>query len=211
MGILKKIHGICDPETEQKVEHDLEQIESGQVTKIYPIFKPGDWMGVKKGAVHQTLVGTHERPILVVAFGYDAPNSFVFLMQRDVEGKDQNQILQQAYDNLEEVESEFKILEVPGQRVLISSGNFSSEKILCRNHMLKAHEMLQAKELLVSIPRRSCMLAASKQADEEFLKTVIHLHHSAWVDNTFGNPHILNALLAVTDGRIHEIFPIHEE
>lgn len=212
MGQLKRIFGQCDPEAEKRVEQDLEQIESGQVTQIYPIFKPGNWFGTKTGAFNQILVGTQEQPELVIALGYDAPNSFVFLMPKDIEDKELNQILKQAYDNLEAVECDFEIFEELNKQVLIATGHkFSSEKILCRNHMLKAHELLQAKELLVSIPRRSCMMVTSKQADEELLNTVIYLHNRAWEDDSIGNPPILNALFIVIDGRIDGIFPIDKK
>ena len=96
MSFLKKIFGenksdkkkefevITDPVRNQKIESDLQAIKVGDVYKIYPILKPGDWIGIKAGALRQTIIGDKENPKLVVGFGYDAPNNFVFLKYSDV-------------------------------------------------------------------------------------------------------------------------------
>ena len=209
MGLFKRIFGNGDSESDQRVESDIKKIETGQVKKVYPILKPGDWVGIKAGALKQTLFGTQEQPELVVAFGYDAPSNFVFLMPKDLEGKDPNQILKDAYQNLEEIASEFEISETLSKQVLTASGqDFSSEKILCRSHMLKAHQLLDAKELLVSIPRRRCMMVTSRQADKELLNTFVGLHNHAWEDDSYGNAPILNALFVVIDGQIDGFIPL---
>ena len=212
MGIFRRVFGKGDAETDKRVESDIQKIESGQVYKIYPILKPGDWVGIKAGALKQTLLGTQENPELVVAFGYDAPSNFVFLMPDDLEGRDPNQILKEAYDNLEKIESCFEVSDKLNKQVLTASGNdFSSEKILCKSHMLKAHELLNAKELFVSIPRRRCMMVISKHADKELLNTFINLHKHAWEDESYGNAPILNALFVVIDGQIDGVIPFDKK
>ncbi|MEZ5056331.1 MAG: hypothetical protein R2879_04765 [Saprospiraceae bacterium] len=56
---------------------------------------------------------------------------------------DANQILKEAYQNLEDYKTEFEYSKALDNKVLTSSGlDFSSERILSKNHMLKAHEML---------------------------------------------------------------------
>ncbi|MFY7843796.1 hypothetical protein, partial [Chryseobacterium gambrini] len=168
MGLFNRIFGKGDVESDKIAESDLQKIKSGEINKIYPILKPGDWVGIKAGALKQTIIGTQEEPELVVAFGYDTPDNFVFLMPHDLEEKKPSEILKEAYDNLEKIESNFEISETLNRQVLTASGqDFSSEKILCRSHMLKAHELLNAKELYVSIPRRKCMMITSKEVDEE--------------------------------------------
>jgi hypothetical protein len=151
MGVLKRVFGKGNPEADKRVEDEVEQIKAGQITKIYPILKPGDWVGIKIGAIKQTLSGTPENPELVVAFGYDAPTNFVFLTSDNLQGKEPNAIFKEAYDNLEQINQEFEISTSLNGRVLFASGHdFSSEKILCKSHMMKAHELLEADELLVS-------------------------------------------------------------
>lgn len=212
MGLFNRIFGKGDAESDKRVASDIQKIKSGQVNKIYPILKPGDWVGIQAGALKQTLFGTQEQPELVVAFGYDAPSNFVFLMPKDLEGKDPNQMLKEAYDNLERIESNFEISETLNRQVLTASGqDFSSEKILCKSHMLKAHDLLKAKELLVSIPRRRCMMITSRQADKELLNTFVQLHIHAWEDDSYGNAPILNALFVVIDGQIDGIIPLDKK
>lgn len=212
MGLFNRIFGKGDAESDKRVASDIQKIKSGQVNKVYPILKPGDWVGIQAGALKQTLFGTQEQPELVVAFGYDAPSNFVFLMPKDLEGKDPNQMLKEAYDNLERIESNFEISETLNRQVLTASGqDFSSEKILCKSHMLKAHDLLKAKELLVSIPRRRCMMITSRQADKELLNTFVQLHIHAWEDDSYGNAPILNALFVVIDGQIDGIIPLDKK
>lgn len=74
--------------------------------------------------------------------------------------------------------------------------------------MMKAHELLNAKELLVSIPRRRCMMVISRQADKELLNSFVQLHNNAWEDGSYGNAPILNALFVVIDGQIDAIIPL---
>ena len=212
MGLFKRIFGKGDSESDKRVESDIEKIEAGQVNKVYPILKPGDWVGIKAGALKQTLFGTQEQPELVVAFGYDAPSNFVFLMPKYLEGKDPNQMQKDAYQNLEEIVSEFEVSETLNRQVLTASGqDFSSEKILCISHMLKAHQLLNAKELLVSIPRRRCMMVTSRQADKDLLNTFINLHNHAWEDDSYGNAPIINSLFVVIDGQIDGIIPLNKQ
>lgn len=203
MSFLKRIFGSGNKKTDKVLEKDLEKISSGEITKVYPIIKSGDWVGIKAGALKQTLIGTQEAPQLVIGFGYDTPTNFVFLMPKDLEGKDPNKVLQKAYANLEAVDSEFVVSEKLNGKVLTASGNdFSAEKILSQKHMLRAHKLLDASELLVSIPRRRCMMVTSKSVDKETLNLFVALHQNAWQDDSYGNAPIINALFVVINGEI---------
>lgn len=89
MGLFNRIFGKGNVESDKIAESDIQKIKSGEINKIYPILKPGDWVGVKAGALKQTIIGTQEEPELVVAFGYDTLDNFVFLMPHDLEEKNQ--------------------------------------------------------------------------------------------------------------------------
>ena len=132
-------------------------------------------------------------------------------MPSDLEGKDPDELLKKAYDNLENVKSEFEVSSLPEGKILTASGqDFSSEKILCKSHMMKAHELLQAKELFVSIPRRRCMMVTSRQASKELLNMFVALHNDAWKDDSYGNAPIINALFVVIDGQIDGVIPLKQ-
>ncbi|MCI5058933.1 MAG: hypothetical protein MRY83_22660 [Flavobacteriales bacterium] len=211
MGLFKKIFGQTRPGEEKEMEKAVEGIESGEYNKIYPILKPGDWVGIKAGALKQTLFGSQEDPHLVLGFGYDTPTNFVFLMPRDIEGKDPNAVLNEAYDNLEAFESEFEVPPADSNTagILTASGkDFCSEKILCKSHMDKAHSILGADELLVSIPRRTCMMVIARNADDDTMNKFAYLHNYTWEDDSYGNAPIMNALFVVKDGQIDGLIPM---
>jgi len=194
--------------TNEEVEKIKEQAESGD-HKIYPILKPGDWVGIKAGAIKQTLVGDEQSPQVVIGFGYDTPENFVFLTHQHLEKMDVNQILKEAYQNLESYVTEFEYSKTLDNKVLTSSGlDFSSERILSKNHMLKAHKMLEAEEILVTIPRRRCMMVVARNSEKELLNTFVGLHQNAWQDDSYGNAPIANMLFVLKEGEIIGIFPI---
>lgn len=204
MGLFSRIIGKGNQMSDQKAEKELEQIKAGEITAIYPILKPGDWVGIEAGALKQTLIGTQEEPLVVVGFGYDTPSNFVFLMPKDIKGKDSKKMVHDAYENLESITIEFETL-LDG-KILTSSGHdFSSEKILCEEHMMKAHELLQSNELYVSIPRRKCMMITSRKADKELFDTFYSLHNKMWEDDSFGNAPIFKGLFVIVNGEINSV------
>ena len=211
MGFLKRIFGQDNPVTDKQIESDVEQIKSGQISKIYPILKPGDWVGLKTGAVRQLRFGTEEEPILVVAFGYNAPNNFVFLTYKDLEKLNPEEVRIAAYENIDNYHQEFEISNKYNGRILFASGqDFSSEKILCKEHMLKAHKLLNSEELYVSIPRRRCMMIMSTKESDELLQVFATLHKKAWLDNSYGNAPILDAFFRIREGEIFDMIPLYK-
>ncbi|MBL3658269.1 hypothetical protein [Fulvivirga sediminis] len=193
----------------EEVEKMKEQAESGNY-KIYPILKPGDWVGIQAGAIKQTLVGDEQNPEVVIGFGYDTPENFVFLTHKDLEQRDPNQILKEAYQNLDDYHTEFEYSQALDNKVLTSSGlDFSSERILSKEHMLKAHQMLNADEILVTIPRRRCMMVVARNSEQELLNTFVGLHQNAWEDDSYGNAPIANMLFVLQEGEIVGTIPLN--
>ncbi|QXP69790.1 DUF1444 family protein [Polaribacter sp. R2A056_3_33] len=188
--------------SEKEIEKIVEETKNSD-QKIYPILKAGDWVGLKAGALNSNLIRSEAGPKVVIAYGINTPDNFVFLTQKHLETMDQKQITNEAFRNLGNYETEFTYSEVLQNKVLTSSGNdFSSERILSEAHMLKAHTMLEADELFVSVPRRSCMMVISRNAEEELLKAFLGLHKDAWEDDSYGNAPIANILFTMKAGRI---------
>lgn len=203
MGLFKKVFGKSTPAQDKVVEQEVEQIKSGDIQKIYPILKPGNWVGIQSGAIKQTIFGAPENPELVAGFGYDAPDNFIFLTHKDIEGKDGKQILDEAYDNLDKIEVKFETSEKLGDQLLFASGHdFSAEKILSPEHMLKAHKLLKSDKLMVSIPRRTCMYIIPDIVSEDLLEEFKLLHRNTWEDDSYGNAQILNAYFIVENGEV---------
>jgi hypothetical protein len=209
MGFFKKIFGGDNTVSDKMAEKEIEQVQSGEIDMVYPILKPGNWIGVQAGAIKQTMLGTPENPELVIAFGYDAPANFIFLTHADFKTGGAEEKVNQAFTNLENFTQGFEVSTALDGKILLASGqDFSSEKILCKSHMLKAHELLKAKELLVSIPRRRCMMITSKDAEDSLVNTFIGLHNNAWEDDSYGNAQIYNGLFIVVDGQIKGVIPL---
>ena len=181
----------------------LKQAADSNDFQIYPILKPGDWVGIKAGAIWQTLVGPQDQPKVVIGFGYDTPENFIFLNQQHLEKMNSENIISSAYQNLEKYQTEFEYSEVLNKRVLFSSGpDFSSERILIKEHMQIAHNMLNAEEIVVSIPRRRCMMVANKDEYEDLIEKFISLHKKAWYEDEYGNAPITNDLFLLKEGDI---------
>nr|WP_321221614.1 hypothetical protein [uncultured Psychroserpens sp.] len=201
--MFKKIFGNASKKEQQKIEKSVKQVKQGEFNKIFPILKPGNWIGIKQGALVQTFLGTTESPKVVIAYGYDTPDNFIFLTQMDLEKKSSDDIIKEAYSNLENYNTEFIPSKELNNQVLTSSGqDFSSERILSSKHMQKAHELLNAEELIVSIPRRRCMMVMPKIPNKELLQTFINLHKNAWADDSFGNPQITDSFFFIKGGKI---------
>ncbi|MBP1840568.1 DUF1444 family protein [Formosa algae] len=200
---------IYGPEkTPEEIAKIVEQTENSD-KKIYPILKPGNWVGLKAGALSSTLIPSEDGAEVVIAYGMDTPDNFVFLNKQHLETMDAKQITQEAFTNLENYDTDFEFVKALHNKALASSGNdFSSERLLSQAHMLKAHTMLEADELLVSVPRRTCMMVISKTADEDTINKFIYLHNHTWEDDSYGNAPITNALFVVKEGSIVGHIPL---
>lgn len=209
MSIFKRIFGKENPEPVKPEVKKQEPAKSVQKRKVYPILKPGDWVGLRVGSLNWVMFGSDEDPKLVVAYGYDTPENFVFLMPRDLEGTSLKDVSSSAYQNLEEFPSDFeKIATLDGQVLTASGGDYSSEKILCKSHLMKAHELLESEELLISIPRRTVMYVTFRDADQDVLDEFMKIHYHTWNDDSYGNARIMNSLFVVKDGEIKGLIPM---
>lgn len=196
----------------QKRAESLAEVQSfdKENAKIYPILKPGNWNGLEFSA-HRVLLGEEKNPLLVVAYGYNLSQSLSFLTINDLEQKSLKEIHQEAWKNIDEHEVKIEISNKLPEPILLASGDdFSAEKLLSKSFLLKAQELLNSDELLISIPRRRCMMIAPKNASEETLEKFTFLHSLAWKEDNYGNAPIFNGLFIIKDGAIQNVIPIEE-
>ena len=200
--------------SEQKIKPLPKSLEKEVLIDIkertfYPIIKSGDWVGIKHGAVYSTLLGSNESPEVVIAFGYDTPDNFIFLMRQDSDKIDLNTTVQKAFANIDAIDVTFTPSKLLDNKVLTASGkSFSSEAILSKKQMQKAHKALNAKQLLVSIARRTGLMAIAKDASKELLNKFVYLHNDAWNDDSYGNAPIANVLFVIENGEIVGSIPL---
>jgi uncharacterized protein YtpQ (UPF0354 family) len=208
MGLFGNIFGKGDVD-KGKAPQDIRPSTSGKDKKIYPILKPGDWVGIRTGALRQTLVGEPQNPAVVIAYGYDTPTNFEFLMHGDLANRPANEIINEAYENLKQFEVTFEYSETQkGNFLSLSGKDFCSEKILLKDFMLEAHTILNTDELLVSIPRRRCMMIVDYKSPKDTLSAFLYMHNDAWKDDSYGNPPITDLLFHLKDGEILRVLPL---
>jgi hypothetical protein len=201
MSFLKKIFGTHSKEQQQKVEKDVERIQGASKPLVYPIFKPGNWVGIKYGSVFVPFVGQPEQPDVVIAYGYDAADNFVFYTKDMLKGKSELELRAEAHANLENYPVKLE-KAVNGQVLCTDAKDFSAEKVLSAAFMRQAHTLLGADELLVSIPRRRCLMIVNRKASGEVLGKFIYLHNHTWNDDSHGNAPITDLLFVVQGGEI---------
>ena len=201
MNLFKRIFGKEDRAKDKVVNEEIDKVESGEIHLIYPILKPGDWIGLKYGAVKKIILGSEGQPQLVVGYGYDAPENFIFLNEDNIKDKNLDDVIAEAYQNLDNYKVD--INEVMPRKVAIVDGmDFCAEKILSKKFMLEMHQLLGSNELLVSIPRRRCMMITSAQDDPAVMEQFKTVHLKTWGDDSYGNAPIINLYFEVKDGEI---------
>ena len=204
MRILKKILGGKNKPEIEEVENQIEKIKKGEITEIYPILKPGDWIGLKYGAIRKVLVGTEENPSLVIGYGYDTPTDFIFLNESDLAKESIESIRKKAYDNIENFEVDYNEV-IPGKVLIVDGLDFCSEKILSPTFRKKLHVRLKSEKVLISIPRRRNLMATSAIEDENIMNKFMSIHNNTWQDDSYGNAPITNMLFLVENGEITQI------
>lgn len=197
----KKIFGKKDI-PQKEISKLLYEVKNDEY-HLYPILKPGDWVGIKSGAVYQSLIGEKPNLDLVVGFGYDTDTNFVFLTYDQLKTMDAHKTIETAYNNIQNYESVLKPSQLLSSKILTASGkDFSSEKILDQGFMQEAHRLLDADQLVVSVPRRRCLMIAPKSIDKETTAAFINLHYNAFDDDSYGNAPVYENLLILENGKM---------
>ena len=177
--------------------------------QLLPVLKPARWDGLANGAVAHVWVGTPSEPVVVVAYAWSSDEGLSYVTEQSEEFPSRDAMVRQAFDNLELYHTDLEVVESAGGRMLVSAGRaFAAERILCQSHMLRAHEKLEAAEILVSIPRRGAMLASALECSDEVKQTMVKLHAESWADVSTDAEHIIDELIIVKDGRKSGTVPV---
>ena len=118
---------------------------------------------------------------MFVGYAWESQNGLTFATSdlADEEGSDE--VVRQAFANLEACESTFELVEAGDARVLVCAGQSAAEQILSERYMLTVHDALGADEVVVSIARRGSILACARQCPDGAKTTMINLHLEAWL------------------------------
>ena len=86
----------------------------------------------------------------------------------------------------------------------------SSEKVLSKKHMDEAHKLLNAEELLVSIPRKGLIFVCSRDLSEEDYNHFLHLHASIVLQENNELELLCEDLFVFKDGKMEGSFELKQ-
>ena len=154
--------------------------------------------------IHHVLVGDdNDNPVVVVAFGYDTADNIIFQSDEALSDEQIEKKMDEAYANLDALPAAFSVIESASGKILNASGEaYSSEYMLSKKLMMDAHRLLGTDELLVSVPRRTCMMTIPKSANRELVAKFLSMHLEAYDDDSYGNAPITDLIFVVINGEV---------
>jgi hypothetical protein len=169
--------------------------------RVFPVLKPGHWQGVVFGARAHVWIGTETEPELIVAYGCYDHGLVSSYVTNEMSGHGHpDALVKEAFDNLEAHHTDFELVEMGGDRVLIAAGPMAAERVLCQSHMLRAHDKLGVDEMMVSIARRDSFMACAADASDQLRRTIAALHAESWLKPGPPSDRIFNQLVVFNHG-----------
>lgn len=178
---------------------------------LLPCLKDFDWPG-KDGCVARPLWAEGKsRYVPWVAFGYDLPHSFEFLPQAELArlGKTEAEVERVAIQELRQRRASWQPWNIKlglfKKLKMLACGNdfFAAERILDPIFLQDAQRQLQAKGLLLGVPRRGALVATDAFQDDARLNAFLALVYQQFIEG--GSPPISPVAFAAKDGRIISI------
>jgi uncharacterized protein YtpQ (UPF0354 family) len=176
----------------------LRAIAPGTTHQIYPILKAWDWPA-KEFSVSEPFAGTDKPPVPLIAYGYETDDHYIFVGKADLASRSLAEIKREALANIEKYPVAWQAIT---SHVLTASGkDFSAEKILSMEFLIEAQHRLNAKSILVGIPRRTVIYAADGGAPKDALEMFYRVFRHTYEDDSFGAP-ITNLLFEYRNGAL---------
>jgi hypothetical protein len=148
--------------------------------RVFPVLKPAHWQGLAYGARAHVWIGTPENPLLLVAYGCFDGGLLSYVTNETSGYGHPDALVKEAFDNLQEHQVELQLVGAGSDQVLIAAGPLTAEQVLSEAHMLRAHDKLNADEIVVSVARRDAFMACAADASEQLRRTMAGLHHESW-------------------------------
>ncbi|MFF2555536.1 hypothetical protein ACFVUS_31330 [Nocardia sp. NPDC058058] len=137
-------------------------------------------------------------PIIVLAVNTDSG----YQVEGFGDDVDSDALLAEAMANLADLEYDWDVSELHGLPIATSSGeDFSAEKVLDPQHMLRAHRALGTDKLLVALPRRTCLMAVPFDLDPQQAMLFQRLVRTTYEDDSYGHAPITSGAYIVENGR----------
>ncbi|QEC45241.1 hypothetical protein [Pseudobacter ginsenosidimutans] len=199
MGFFKKIFGKSAPETAP--------IEKDKVP-VYPMIKDARWQGISL-AVHLPFVKLGDNLDLAIVFPQDAGDRFEYITPHDLQIEAIKNNFEKWQSNIDEYPYEIEISEQLNRRVIFASGSdHSSEKILSSAFLAEACRVLNTDKLIISAPRRRCLMITSYYENFQMLETFFHLHFIAYREDDYGNEVITEMVFVSDNNKVQYAVPL---
>ncbi|QXP59970.1 hypothetical protein [Olleya sp. HaHaR_3_96] len=206
-----KINPLNRKENLAEIQAIVTKASQGEY-KVYPIVKAGTWDRLDGEILQTTAIkGDNENDSskIVAVYGIDTPDGFVYLTMADLEIYDGTKLLDDAYKNLDDLESVLEYAEALNNKALISIGSyFASERVFSKVEMSKAHAMLESEELFVSTSVYGELMIISQHADKDTKDKFAYLHKYNWNDDENSNERIADLVYSVKNGAIVGHIPL---
>ncbi len=177
--------------------------------QLLPVLKSESWLVRNPDAMAHVWIGTPDEPVVVVAYAHHDETTLGFVTIDDPAANDREALVREAFDNLENYESDFEVVEADGDRMLVAAGNpFAAERVMCESHMLRAHEELATDSIVVSVTRRGMMLACALDCSDGVKTTMSTLHDESW--QAAGDDRILGDFIMFRSGLMRDVLPFEK-
>ena len=183
-----------------------------RAVELLPVLKPAGWEGLAEGARAHVWLGTPDEPLVLVAYAWaEGDSELTYVTSGNDPFADRDQLVREAFDNLERYHTTFELVESGEGRMLVSAGRpFAAERVLCQSPMLAAHDKLDAAEILVSISRRGAILACAMDCPSQVRQAMIAIHTENWNGAQTDPDRITGELIVVEDGSKTGRMPISD-
>jgi len=177
----------------------LQALTPGAQHPIYPILKASDWPA-KDLSAYEPFAGNDKPPMPLIAYGYESDAHYIFVGKADLTKRPLADIKQEALANIEKYPADWQTINA---HVITASGkDFSAEKILSKAFLIEAQRRLNAKKILVGVPRRTVIYAADEGAPKDALEMFYRVFRHTFEDDSYGNAPITNLLFEYRDGEL---------
>lgn len=200
MGLFKKLFG----KSKQEIEIAIDKSK----VPVYPMLKAGNWQAINQVEAIP-FVKDKEHLELAVIFAQDAGTRFEYITPSDLQHPEIKANYENWQQHIDAYPYEFEVSERLDNRVIFASGeDHSSEKILSPAFLHHACEVLHTDRLIISAPRRRCLMITSYHENFPMLENFFHLHFIAFREEEYGNEPITEMIFTANNKNVEYAVPL---
>jgi len=191
----------------QVAEPAAEEIDKSKVP-VYPMIKRADWKGIDL-VRSNSFLNIGDKPELAIVFAQDAGDRFLYMTESDLQSPSVIENFKSWQKNIDAYPYEIVLAASLGNRVFTASGeDHSAEKVLSPAFLAEACRALNTDRLVISIPRRRCLMVTSYYEDFPTLENFFRLHFLAWGEEDYGNEQISEMVFLADRNNIEYAVPL---